>query len=171
MDFNCIYKTISRLILISLITFIFIGCSEKEKNNTSNTYYLEIVNFNDSLKQYISENIFGKVAYFNKNKLEIISLNFATDEFPDMHYFKNITELERDIKPDTKKIKIEFNGNYSIDSINYSLQKYKYSNKQWIKISDMGTIKGTTSYKKAKEFAINEFGKQVINNTVLYSYN
>ena len=32
-------------------------------------------------------------------------------------------------------------------------------------------IKGTTTYKKAKEFAIKEFGKQIINNTVLYSYN
>ncbi len=171
MDFSLFYRTTIKQVVSSLIIFIFIGCSDKEKSNISNTYYIEIVNFNDSLKQYVSDNIFGKVSFYKKDKLEILSVNYITDDFPEMHYFKNVAEIKTKIKPDTKKIKIEFGGDYSIDSIRYSLQKYKYSNRQWVKTSDMGFIKGTTTYKKAKEFAIKEFGKQIINNTVLYSYN
>ena len=91
MDFKFFNKPIIRSVLFCL-TFIYIGCSEKNKSNTSNTYYIEIVNFNDSLKQYVSDNIFGKVSFFKKDKLEILSVNYITDDFPEMHYFKNIID-------------------------------------------------------------------------------
>ncbi len=171
MDFNFFNKKRIWLGLIGGLIFSFSSCSGNEKKNTSNTFYVEIVNFNDSLDQYISEHIFGKVSYYKKNKLEVISVNYLTDDFPDMHYFQSTKELDNTIQEDTRKIKIEFQGNYSVDSIRYSLQKYKYSNKQWVKISDMGFLKGTTTYRKAKEYAITEFGKQIVNNIVTYSYN
>jgi len=171
MDFNYLNTKRIRLVIISSLIFSFFSCSDNNKINTSNTFYLEVVNFKDSLDQYISDNIYGKVSYFKNNKLEVVSLNYITDEFPDMHYFKNTSELKNKIKEDTKKIKIEFTGNYSVDSIRYSMQKYKYSNNQWIKISDLGILKGTTTYRRAKEYAIREFGKQIVNNIILYSYN
>jgi hypothetical protein len=70
------------------------------------------LNFNDSLERYISENLFGKVAYYKNNKLEIASLNYITDDFPDMHYFKSISEIKKNINQNTRKIQVEFNGNY-----------------------------------------------------------
>jgi len=171
MAFNFFSKRIRGSTFLIILSVIFFACSENKKSNTSNTYYVEIINFNDSLKRYIEENLFGKVSYFKKNKLEIISVNYVTDDFPDMHYFKSIKGIEKKINQNTQKIRIEFNGNYSIDSIRYSLKKYNYRNKQWIKTSDMSFINATITYSKAKEFAIMEFGKQIINNTVLYSYN
>ncbi len=170
MAYNFLNKGIIGLTLLIIVVVTFFGCSGNKKSNTSNTYYVEIINFNDSLKQYIAENLFGKVSYYKKGKLEIVSLNYITDDFPDMHYFKSITGNKM-VDQNTKKINIEFIGNYSVDSIRYSLKKYDYRNNQWIKISDMSFIKATTTYRKAKEFAIREFGNQIINNTVLYSYN
>lgn len=170
MEFKYFNNSPLRLFLVSFI-ITFIGCSEQEKSNTSNTYYIEIVNFNDSLKNYISENIFGKVSFYKNKKLEIISLNYITDYFPDMHFFKSTATIDKAVKADTKKIKIEFSGNYSMDSISYSLQKYTYNNKQWVKTSDMGIVKATSTYKKESFFIIKDFGNQIINNTVVYSYN
>jgi hypothetical protein len=172
MDFKKTKNYFSELIIINLFVFFLVGCSEKEKSNTENTFYIELINFTkDSLKQKVSESIFGKVAYYNKDKLVILSLNYVTEDFPNMHYFKNAEELISDIKPGTKKIKIEFGGEYTVDSISYSLQKFIYKNNLWLKTSDMGFIKGTTTYKKAKQFSINEFAKQIVNNTVIYTYN
>lgn len=172
MDYRKILKPLTVLVLTVFISIVNTGCSEKEKSNTENTFYIELVNFtNDSLKKKVSGDIFGKVAYYKNKKLEILSLNYVTEDYPDMHYFQNAEGLGKDIKPETKKIRIEFRGEYTIDSISYSLQKFIYSNKQWIKTSDMGFIKGTTTYKKAKEYAINEFGKQIVYNTVVYTYN
>ena len=88
-----------------------------------------------------------------------------------MHFFKSTATIDKAVKADTKKIKIEFSGNYSMDSISYSLQKYTYNNKQWVKTSDMGIVKATSTYKKESFFIIKDFGNQIINNTVVYSYN
>lgn len=172
MDYKKILKLFTVLVLTGFLSVIITGCSDKEKSNTDNTFYIELVNFtNDSLKKKVSEDIFGKVAYYKNKKLEILSLNYVTEDYPDMHYFQNAEGLGQDIKPETKKIRIEYRGEYTVDSISYSLQKFTYSNKQWVKISDMGFIKATTTYKKAKEYAINEFGKQIVNNAVVYTYN
>lgn len=159
------------LLIFGFTTIISIGCSSSEKAKTD-IFYVDLVNFNnDSLKNQVSESIFDKVSFYQNKKLEILSANYVTEDFPDMHYFKNAQTLDNNIQPGTKKIKVEFGGNYTIDSIRYSLQKYIYSDNKWIKTSDMGFIKGTTTYKKAKEFAIKEFGKQIVNNIVVYTYN
>ena len=172
MDYKKRIKLFTVLALTGLICIIITGCSDTEKSNADNTFYIELVNFtNDSLKKKVSEDIFGKVSYYKNKKIEILSLNYVTEDYPDMHYFKNTEGLGQDIKTNTKKIRIECRGGYTVDSISYSLQKFIYSNKQWVKISDMGFIKGTTTYKKAKEYAINEFAKQIVNNTVVYTYN
>lgn len=172
MNFKILRKALSGIILFCFTAILFIGCVENEKGNTDNTFFIELVNFtNDSLKQNIEENMFGKVSFYKNDKLEILSMNYVTEDFPDMHFYKNVSVLDSEIKAETKKIKIEFSGDYSIDSIKYSLQKFVFRNKEWKKISDMGILKGTTTYKKAKEYAIKEFGKQIVNNAVLYSYN
>jgi len=159
-------------ILATTILLFFTHCTDQEKSNTANTYYIELVNFNhDSLKQKVSEKIFGKVSYHKENKLEIISVNYLTEDFPDIHFYKSAAELTKDIKPETKKIRIEFGGVFTRDSITYSLQKFVYRDKQWKRISDMGFIKGVNTYKKAKEFAVEQYGKQILSEMVLYTYN
>src|SRR6187397_513728 len=107
MDFNFFSKKRIGLGLVVVLIFFFSSCSGNEKENTSNTFYVEIVNFNDSLEQHISEHIFGKVSYYKNDKLEVISVNYLTDEFPDMHYFKSTKELKNTIEEDTRKIRIE----------------------------------------------------------------
>lgn len=160
-----------RVLIFFLTIVIIVSCSNSKKN-TTDTFYIELVNFkNDSLKKEVAEHIFGKVSFYKNNKLEILSSNYVTDNFPDMHSFKNVEALDKGIEPGTKKIKVEFSGNYTVDSIRYSLQKYIYADNKWVKKSDMGFIKGTTTYKKAKEYAIREFGKQIVNNIVVYTYN
>jgi len=157
---------------LTVIIIVFASCSEQEKSNTENTYYVDLVNFNnDSLKQNVSEKIFGKVSFYRNNKLEIVSVNYITEDFPQMHYFKNAAELGTEIKPETKKIRMEFGGIFTRDSITYSLQKFVYRDKQWIKTSDMGFIKATNTTYRTKQFAIDQFGKQILNETVVYTYN
>ena len=168
MDFKKLFFLFS---LVPVFLF-FIGCSEQEKNNTENTYYVDLVNFNnDSLKQNLSEKIFGKVSFYRNDKLEILSVNYVTENFTKMHFFKNAAELEKKIKPETKKVRIEFGGTFTRDSITYSLQKFIYRNNQWIKTSDMGFIKGVNTYMRAKQFAVDQFAKQILNEAVVYTYN
>ena len=87
-----------------------------------------------------------------------------------MHYFNNAGILQKKISEGTKKIRVEFAENFSYDSIRYSLQKFIYSNNKWIKISDMGFLKGETDLNQQKNI-ITEFGRQIIVNTIEYSYN
>ena len=168
------YKKILKFyfLIISFFCLIcFIGCSEKEKNTTENTFYVELVNFtNDSLKQSTSQNIFGKVSYYQNDKLQILSLNYVNEEFTKLHYYKSVDELKKEVKTDTKKIRIEFGGVYTPDSISYSLQKFIYRNKQWVKISDMGYVKSTNTYYREKQFAIKEYGVKIMNNVAIYTY-
>lgn len=171
MDFNKLYNFFTGLFITGFTVLLFISCSDKEKGNTGNTFYIDLVNFtNDSLEQIVAENIFGKVSYYKNNKLEILSLNYVTEDFPEMHYFKNAEILEKNVMDDTRKIRIEFKGNFSLDSIKYSLQKYKYKNKQWVKTSDMGEIRDTKKFVQPENI-INEFVRLIVLNTVEYSYN
>ncbi|MEO6255042.1 MAG: hypothetical protein ABIO79_17160 [Ferruginibacter sp.] len=168
MDFKKLYKYFPGLLIISFILPLTNGCSEVDKKNIDNTYYVELVNFSkDSLKQVVSDKLFGKVAFYKNNKLEIMSLNYVTEDYPDMHYFNNSQGLGKEIKPETKKIKIEFLGEYAVDSISYSLQKFRYRNNQWVKTSDMGFLQARNEY---KNFIIEEFARQIMYNTVLYTY-
>lgn len=169
MDFK---KSYLSFVVFTAIVLFFTGCTEQETNKTENTYFIELVNFNnDSLKQNVSEKLFGKVSYYKNNKLQIVSTNYLTDDYPDMHFYKNATELGNEIKPETKKIRIEFGGIFTRDSIKYSLQKFIYRDKQWKKISDMGFITGTNTHYRTKQFAIDQYGKQILNNIVTYTYN
>jgi len=103
--------------------------------------------------------------------LQIISVNYLTDDYPDMHFYKNAAELQNEIKPETKKIRIEFGGVFTMDSIKYSLQKFVYRDKQWKKISDMGFITSVNNYFKTMKYTVDQFGKEILNNTVTYTYN
>lgn len=172
MAFKNINSYFMKASLFILIIISCISCNKKDKENTDNTFFIEMDNFNnDSLKQSVSENIFGKASFYKNGKLEILSLNYITEEYENMHYFKRVEDIKKDIEDNTKKIEVEFIGNYSEDSISFSLKKYKYYNKEWIKISDMGFIKATNTYKKAKTMALSEYGKHIVNTIVNYSYN
>lgn len=157
---------------LAVVIFFLVSCSDKEKSNIENTYYVEMVNFNhDSLKQNVSDKIFGKASFYKGDEVEIVSVNYLT-EFPDdIHFYKNAAELGKDIKPETKKIRLEFGGVFTRDSITFSLQKFIYRDKQWKKTSDMGFIKAVNTTIRTKEFAVNQYGKQIMNELVLYSYN
>ena len=168
MDFRKLYGYSRDLISAGIILIFISGCSEESKRNIENTYYVDLVNFtNDSLKSAVSDKLFGKVAFYKDNKLEVMSLNYVTEDHPDMHYFDNAEGLVKEIEPETKKIRIEFGGVYSNDSISYSLQKFRFRNNQWVKYSDMGFLKAFTDYKK---FIIEEFARQIMYNTVLYTF-
>ena len=158
-------------ILVAIILF-FAGCADPEKSNIDNTYYIELVNFNhDSLKQDVSKKLFGKVSYYKNNELQIVSVNYITEDYPDMHFFTNVTALDNEFKPETKKIRIEFGGVFTLDSIKYSLQKFVYRDKQWKKTSDMGFITAINTYFKTSQYTIDQFGKEILYNTVTYTYN
>lgn len=159
-----------RIVVFFLVSIIFFSCTQKEKSDRSNTYFIEFVNFNDSLKQYIEKDIIGKVSYHKDKQLNILSANYVTTEYPDIHYFNNFDDIGKKVKPGLKKIRIELIGNYTVDSINYSLQKHIFKNKQWEKISDIGVLKLNTTYKKSKVFNIKEFVVPMVKNLVEYTY-
>jgi len=177
MDYRILCSRLKYGTLICLLIFVFFSCSEKEKSNVSNTYYVELVNFRDSIKDHIANNIFGKVSFFKNNQLQIVSVNYINDDYPDMHYYKSIEDTEAK-QPGSKKVRIELKGNYTADSTLYSIQRFKYENDSWVKISDMGFIKATAeTWKSAfaeptknNELPIKQLGSQVINNLVLSTY-
>lgn len=166
------YKRVLKKGVTGLIIIIalFCGCSDERREDINNSYYIELVNFNDSLKLYVSKNLFGKVTYFRNNKLEIVSKNYIDEVYPDMHYLKSFQEIGKKIQQKTIKIKVGFIGNYNIDSISYSLQKYQFRNNQWDKISDLGVLKEFTTYKGAKNFSVKDFGNKIIKNIAYYTY-
>ena len=171
MVFKKLYIFFSSLMFTCFTVLFFIGCSETEKSNTDNTFYIELVNFStDSLKQNISNNIFGKAAFYKKDKLEILSINYLTEDYKKIHYYKNAEELKENIKPNTKKIRIESKGEFLYDSIKYSLQKFIYTDKHWIKISDMGVLKETKKFVQPQNI-LDEFVRVIVLNTVEYSFN
>lgn len=163
-------KTVS-LLLFGFVLAFFAGCSDKEKATVDNTYYIELLNFKkDSLQQHISNALFGKVAYKKDNKLEIISINYLVDDIKDMHFLRNAAELGKEIETGTQKLSIEFIGDYTVDSITYSIRKYVYDSKTWVNTARLDSVKAVTTYQKAKEFAVKEFGKQIVTNAVAYTY-
>lgn len=171
MGFKKNFNSLVCLIIIIIAIFFLTSCSDKEKEKITNTFYVELMNFKeDSIRQNVSRNIFGKVSFYRNSKLEILSMNYVTDEFPEMHYFRNIEELKKEINEGVRKIRVEYAAGSTLDSIRFSLQKFIYHNKQWVKTSDMGFIKITSTYKEMSNI-INDYGTQVVNNIVLYSYN
>lgn len=171
MDYKRFYKVFIFFFIVCFSGLFIAGCADKSKADINNTFYIELGNFSkDSLKENIAENIFGKVSFYKNNKLEIISVNFVTKDLPPMHFYKNVAELKKDIEPGTRKIKIEAAGEYTVDSVYYSLQKFVYKDGNWVKFSDLGSIKAQNTYYRARQDAIKEFGKQIINSAALYSY-
>jgi len=177
MDYRVLKSRFKYGILFTLVTVTFFCCSENKKDNVSNTYYVELINFRDSVKDYVSNNILGKVSFFKNNQLQIVSVNYMNDNYPDMHYYKSIEDTEAK-QPGSKKIRIELKGDYTADSTSYSIQRFKYKNDNWVKISDMGFIKATAdAWKSAfaeptknNEIPMKQLAKQVVSNLVLATY-
>lgn len=170
MDFNLkIMRIISGISVFIII--LFSSCSEKQDDKGMNTFYIDLENFtSDSLRTSIEKGFFGKVSFYKDGGINIISENYITENLTEIHYFYNAEGLKGDIKDGTKKIKIEFMGDFSYDTISYSLQKYKFTNKKWVKISDIGVLKSFTKL-IYPEYQIKDLGKKIILNTIEYSYN
>lgn len=90
-----VYKKIHKWVIIPAFIFCFVfyyGCNSKTKSNLQNTYYVELANCNsDSLKQSVSNGIFGKVSFYKDKQLQVLSINYVTDNLPEMHYFNNMS--------------------------------------------------------------------------------
>lgn len=156
------------VIIISIICF---GCNQNNKPNIQNTFYIELVNFNfDSLQSSLSNGLFGKISFYKNKKLEVVSSNYIIDNMMDLHYYFGINEKQQVSSEGAKKIKIELVGQFSYDSVNYSLQKFIFKQNRWQKISDMGVLKNTSSLVRPKN-KLADLTEQIINNTVDYSYN
>ena len=167
------YKKHIAIFCISLQIFVFYGCSDDQKTTVANTYYVEVVYSSDSLKKKILGDIAGKTSYYKNNQLQIVSLNYVTEDYPNMHYFKNIAELEQPVKKDTKKILITFAGNFTYDSTLYSIERFAYNAGKWNKISDLGFIKAITTNLRAVNtapFEFNDLSNQVVKNIVASTY-
>lgn len=169
MGFKLRIRKINLKLWIVLSFFAITGCSENSKP-AEDTFYIELINFNDSLRDYISANSYGKVAFYKNNQLTVLSQNFITEKYTGMHYLEAIPSDSKNIKAGENKIRVEFVGSYSADSIRYSLQKYKFKDNKWTKISDLGVLKAVTTFKKAKLFSIKEFGKQIVNTVAEYTF-
>lgn len=133
----------NRFFLIFIFLFVVaISCTDSRKNNSANTFYVNYICSNDTLLNKLKAATSGKASYYdNDKKLQIVSLNYMTEDHPNTHYFKITDELP--VKPDPKTIKYEiiFNESMINDSIAYSLKKYIYSSDGWQSKSEMGTIR------------------------------
>ena len=139
------YKIISNytsIITFSLLILIFFNkCSDAGKEQNGTTYYIEIKNGNDSIKERFMGNITRYVSYFENNQLKIMAVDYVTGEHPDIHYYKPIDELNKTVDNGTLKIEVTFKGNFTVDSTYYSIERFKYTKEQWTKVSDLGFIK------------------------------
>ncbi|MBL0145976.1 MAG: hypothetical protein IPP48_09595 [Chitinophagaceae bacterium] len=129
-------------VISSLIVLIsFIGCTDNsDKETINNTFYIEVVNTADSIKKAIENGLVGKTSFRQQSELKIVSKEYMTEHTPDMHYYNSVVNLDKKIKEGSVKIIIDLQNNYVKDTVIFSMPKYKYSNNEWKKISDLGII-------------------------------
>lgn len=166
------------LLSVAFLFFLLTGCADNGKDkrmNTGNTCYVEIGNCIDTFKKVLEKNLYGKVTFYKNNELEIRSLNYlGEEEYPGMIFYKPISELGKDIPANTRKLKIELAGNYTIDSTYYSITQFRYVNKQWKKFSDQGWMKATmesTSRSGTDSIRFWQLGQQVMKNSFVTAHN
>jgi hypothetical protein len=132
------YKLFYLLIFLYTINY---GCNNNN-SNFSNTFYVDYVIKNDTLLNMLKSATSGKVSYYDNNKkLQIVSLNYLTEQHPNSHYFKVTEELPKNPDENTVKYEIIFNDSMNNDSIAYSLKKYIYSKSGWKSKPGLGIIK------------------------------
>ena len=158
---------INKVFLIFVVYFILItSCTDSKNGNNSNTFYINYICKNDTLSDLLKQATSGKAVYFdNEKKLQIVSLNYITEDHPNTHYLKTGEELPE--KPEFNSIKYEiiFNESMINDSIAYSLKKYLYSKNGWQKKSDMGTIK-IFDYPSVRDKKLRVFKKNVVSSVL-----
>ena len=164
MDFS---KGVTRSLLLCLLATAVINSCSGNKERKAIVFYIEPIGFEDSLNTIISKGIIGKAAFYKDNKLQIISQNFLTEEYPGMHYLDGLPAGERGIEEGSRKIRAEVTGVPSHNLVLYSLQKYVYKSGKWVKISDMGVMKATSN---EKTVYFRDLGKQIINMIVTYTF-
>ena len=157
----------NKIFLIFGIPFFLItGCKDTKKENNTNTFYINYIGKNDTLLNLLKNATSGKVTYFdNEKKLQIVSLNYITEDHPNTHYLKVNEELPAKPEPNSIKYEIIFNESMINDSIAYSLKKYIYSEKGWQSKSDMGIIK-VFDYPSIKDKNLRVIKKNVVSSVL-----
>jgi len=161
-----------------IIAFLFVlisvsGCTNKQDKKDKDTYYVEFTNCNDSLLYLLNTEVNGKVSFYKDNRLNILSLNYLTGNYPDMHFYRSAVELPAAVPDGTKKIKVDFAGNLTNDSTYYSIQRFLFDKKEWKKVSDLGMIQAITRIprtKKTDPFNYMDLSRQVIEYTASSTY-
>jgi len=170
MDYNMHIKVTLYNISLGILLLCFLtGCGGSNETAKS-TFYIEFVNFDDSLGTYVTMHSTGKVAYYKDNKLQVLSQNYVTEKEPGMNLLEKFTGAETGLPDGSKKIRVEKIGLYPPDSVRYSLQKFVYQDGKWTKISDMGSLKAVTTFNRAKQFYVTELGKQLVTTIAEYSF-
>ena len=140
-------KMICRLYTVLGVIIFSPGCNDAGKDKTKGVnYYVEIMNGPDSVKNALSERIFGKVSYYDSSHLTLVSKNFLTDDFPAYHAYEPVSSLPKDMQRGMKKVTVEFAGNFLVDSTYYAVRMFSYSKDKWSKVSDIGFIKAEPRY-------------------------
>jgi hypothetical protein len=154
-----------------LFLWCICGCSQKKRATVYNTFYVQYVNLAaDSFTTALASKTFGKVSFYKDGKLEVLSQNYLTEDYPQMHFYADAAELGDMVTDGARKIRIEFKGVFSLDSVEYSMQKYQYSARGWKKISDMGDFKLRKKFVQPKNI-IADYVQEIVNNLVEYTYN
>jgi len=152
---------------------VFSACKES-KQNKQNTYYVDYVCKNDTMLDLLKKGTSGKVSYYDKeNKLQIIPINYMTEDHPDTHYFQVADELPAKPELNTMKYEIIFNESMINDSMAYSFKKYIYTEKGWEARSNMGILK-VFNYPSHRDKVLKVVKKRVVANVlkmiVLHTY-
>jgi hypothetical protein len=138
-----------RILFFAFLLTVMHACNEgvqKEKNIIS-VYYVDILNGEDSIKTGLAARVFGKVSFYKNDRITLVSKNYMTEVFPESHAYEPVNLLPAKIEPGTKKITVEFSGNFTVDSTYYAVRQFVYDKDKWNKVSDMGFIKAEARYK------------------------
>ena len=174
MGFDRLIKRIFTLFLCLIGGIVLLtGCRGEKKVDPGNIYHIELKNSSDSFKHAFESRIVGKASFHKNNKLEVLSTNYITEEYPDIHYFKSMAEIGKEPMEGTKKIQVELAGNLTIDSTFYYMVHFQYRDKQWIKTSDVGFIHAFSTNRMAlptDPFGYSELMPIIVKNVVESTY-
>jgi len=138
-----------RYFFFACLLQVMAACNQEDKKekNIVSVYYVDILNGEDSIKNGLADRVFGKVSFYKNDRITLVSKNFMTEVFPQSHAYEPINLLPAKIEPGTKKITVEFAGNFKVDSTYYAVRQFAYNKNKWNKVSDMGFIKLEARYK------------------------
>lgn len=130
----------TRLLVLLIVTFI--SCKHSTNLNRENSFYIKYNTIDTVLKNELIFTSRNKVSYFDEdaNLFRIISINYKTNDFEDMHYFFTEDQMTSEIEEGMIMYEIDIKDNARYDSTSFSVKKLVYSKKSWTPRSNMGWI-------------------------------